>query len=879
MIPRATYRVQFHPDFTFADAAAIADYLAALGVSHLYASPYLQAAPGSTHGYDVVDPTRVNDELGGTEGHRNLCRTLRDLGLGQVLDIVPNHMAIGGPENAWWWDVLENGPDSPYALYFAVDWNQSQAWLGNKIFLPVLGDRYGRVLEGREIQLAHKDGRFTVRYHDSRFPMAPRSQGAVLEKAAESCGSSDLAFTADLLTHLTGLEISDREHKYRRYRNLTVIRKQLQRLFRENEEIRSAVDGEIEQINNDPDRLDHLLEMQNYLLAFWQAASQEMGYRRFFDINTLVGLRVEDETVFQDTHRLIRKWLTKGVLDGVRVDHPDGLRDPETYFKRLHALQTDAWVIAEKILHPGERLPETWPVAGTTGYDFLYLVGQLYIDPAGEPSLTGFYHEFTGCSADYAEVVREKRHQVMQDTLGGDIVHLTELFLDICRKHRHFRDYTRLEVSDALREVMAEFPVYRTYVMPWAGRIRPADRDTIAHAVSQAKERLGEDYAELLGFLKTVLLLEYGEDMEREFVLRFQQLTGPVMAKGVEDTAFYCFNRLIALNEVGGNPGTFGIPLTTFHREMTARAETIPHTMLTTSTHDTKRSEDVRARLALLSEIPRSWIEATRRWSGRNACHKIDDWPDKNMEYLLYQTLVGAWPIETDRLLSFAEKAGREAKVYTAWSGTNPAYEESLKGFITGIMEDTWFRSDFKKFVAPLVLPGRINALSQVLIKLTAPGVPDIYQGTEIWDMSLVDPDNRRPVDFEHRRRLLSELADLSSEKILEGMERGLPKLWVIRQALALRNRRPAAFETGMYRPIEANGEKASHVVAFSRNDEVVTIVPRWVLGLNGKWETTSIQFPPGSWKNVLTEEEAQGGRRSVGALLARFPVALLVRE
>ena len=892
-IPAATYRVQFHPGFTFADAATVADYLARLGVSHLYASPYLQAAPGSTHGYDVVDPTKVNKELGGRVGHRKLCQTLTDLNLGQVLDIVPNHMAISGPENEWWWDVLENGPASQYATYFDVDWNPFETWLGNKIFLPILGDRYGRVLEAGQIALFHEKGRFTIHYYEHRFPVAPQSLGGLLSRAAQTCESKDLAFAADLLSHLPVLNISEHEHKQRRHRNMEVIRTQLGRLMEENGQIRAAVDREVEAINHDPDRLDRLLESQNYQLAYWRAASQEMGYRRFFDINTLVGLRVEDETVFFDTHRLIQEWLEAGTLAGVRVDHPDGLRDPQRYLERLRSLKPDAWIIAEKILQPGERLPETWPVEGTTGYDFMYLVGQLLVDSSGEKVLTDFYQAFTGRSADYRHVVREKKHQVMQDTLGGDVNHLTELLLDICRGHRHYRDYTRMEVGDALQELIASFPVYRSYVMPWHEEVRPEDKQTIQTAVVRAKERLAEDTGELLDFIRSILLLEYMGERETEFVLRFQQLTGPVTAKGVEDTAFYCFNRFLALNEVGGNPGNFGISVNEFHHAMAEKASLHPHTMLATSTHDTKRSEDVRARLSLLSEMPRQWVETVRRWSRHNETYRVDGKPDRNMEYLLYQTLVGAWPIETDRLSGFAEKAAREAKEYTAWSHIDADYEESLQRFIQEILSDTWFRSDLKKFVTPLIRPGRINALAQILIKLTAPGIPDIYQGSELWDMSLVDPDNRRPVDFDHRRKLLAELEGLSpndmskrsddmlkrSDDILRRMDEGLPKLWVIHQALALRKRLPAVFNSGDYHPLSPKGKMASHAIAFARGSEVVTIVPRLVWHARGRWDNTSIRLPAGNWYHELTGQEVSGNTVQFDELFNRFPVALLSRE
>ncbi|HWM89600.1 MAG TPA: malto-oligosyltrehalose synthase [Thermoanaerobaculia bacterium] len=875
--PLATYRVQLRPGFGFDEAAAIAPYLAALGVSHLYSSPYLQAAKGSTHGYDVVDPTRVNEELGGAEAHAQFCRTLGENGLGQVLDIVPNHMAITEPQNLWWWDVLENGPSSRYAAYFDVDWDPPQERFRNTVVLPILGDHYGRVLEAGEMKLVRSAGSFEIHYFDHRMPVSPRSLDSLLGEAAERCGSADLAFLGDVLGQLPLATATDLASVVRRHRDKEVVRGQLARLFEEQPGVARAVDAVLEEINRDPDRLDALLSRQNYRPAFWRTAGRELDYRRFFDVHTLAGLRTEDERVFADTHGLVLDWVRRGVLDGLRIDHPDGLRDPEQYFERLRAAAPGAWVVVEKILEPGERLHGSWPVDGTTGYDFLNVVGGLFVDPGGERPLTDLYADLTGPCADYPELVWQKKHLVLEELLAAEVNRIAEVFLQVCERHRCHRDYMRNELRAAVREVAACFPVYRSYVRAEAGKRTPEDEEHVSVAIEAARSRRPDLPSDLFDFFRDLLLLKVrgpGESQpESELVMRFQQLTGPAMAKGVEDTAFYNYHRLIALNEVGGDPGRFGISPEEVHRILAEAQDRWPHTQLATSTHDTKRSEDVRARLALLSEIPEKWAEAVRRWIAHNNRPEI---LDKNAEYLLYQTLVGAWPIEADRVTAYMEKASREAKGATSWTRIDPDYEETLRSFIETILDDPGFVADLEGFVAPLVEPGRINSLAQALVKLTAPGVPDLYQGTELWSLSLVDPDNRRPVDYEERRRLLEELrGEPPPEDILARMDEGLPKLWVTRQALRLR--RFLGEESG-YTPLTAKGEKAAHAFAFSRGDAVVTIVPRLVIGLGKDWGDTLLEIPPGPWRNELTGEEIAGGEVRLAGLFRRFPVALLSR-
>ncbi|MFL6234141.1 MAG: malto-oligosyltrehalose synthase, partial [Thermoanaerobaculia bacterium] len=595
----------------------------------------------------------------------------------------------------------------------------------------------------------------------------------------------------------------------------------------------------------------------------------------------LLGLRMEDERVFADSHALVLRWLRVGVLDGVRVDHPDGLRDPEEYLERLRDEAPEAWVVVEKILEPGEPLRGSWPVEGTTGYDFLNRVGGLLVDREGEGPLTELYTGLTGQSAGWVDLVREKKLLVLSELLASDVNRLAEVFLQVCERHRRHRDYTRFELRQAIREVVAGFPVYRTYARAEIGEVEELDRRYVDEAIAAAKARRPDLAADLFDFFRALLLLEVRGEVEGELVMRFQQLTGPAMAKGVEDTAFYNFHRLTALNEVGGSPGDFGLRVEAFHRLAAESQRLWPQALLATSTHDTKRSEDVRARISLLSEIPEPWGEAARRWYERNAKYRKGDFPDRNAEYLLYQTLVGAWPISAERAAAYMEKAAREAKAHTSWTRQNPEYEEALRSFVTAVLDDKDFLAGLEAFVAPLVEPGRINSLAQTLLKLTAPGVPDFYQGSEIWDLSLVDPDNRRPVDYELRRRLLGDLKrGMAPEEIVARMDDGLPKLWLIHQGLQLRRRSPEVFgPDGAYEPLRAAGPRAEHVVAFTRGGAVAAVAPRLPLRLQGDWRGTTLELPPGSWRDELNGEEIEGGSRPLADLLARFPVALLARS
>ncbi len=878
--PLSTYRLQLHKGFSFDDAAKAAEYLKELGVSHVYCSPYLQAAPGSTHGYDVVDHEKLNEELGGEQGHVRFCQRLKELGLGQVLDIVPNHMAIG-PQNRNWWDVLENGPSSRFSTWFDIDWHSAEVKLQNKVLIPVLGDQYGRILSAGQIKVEQDTKRFQVRYIDNLFPLAPRSLWTVLSKAAEYANNDTLGLIADSFARLPSTDSSDRQIAMARHRDKTVIYGLLNRLCEEEPHVVSSIERSVHELNDDYNSLDELLNQQHYRLAYWRAADQELGYRRFFDINTLIGLRVERAQVFDATHRRILEWLENGVLDGVRVDHPDGLRDPQQYFERLRGRAPDVWIIGEKILEPEEYLRESWPIQGTTGYDFLNICNSLLVNDSGLKALTAIYGDFTREPVDFEVVAHDKKLDVLQESLGSDINRLTSLFVEICENNRDRRDYTRAEIRRALREVASCFSVYRTYVIPLRQEVLEEDRIHIDNAAAEAKGRRQDVDAGLFDFIADVLTLRVRGELESEFLLRFQQLTSPVMAKGVEDTALYCFNRMIGLNEVGSALGNNGLTITEFHDYCARMQVTHPFTMTTLSTHDTKRAEDVRARLAVLTESPARWRTAVYLWSRANAPFRTGRFPDRNTEYLLYQTLVGAWPISQDRLTAYMEKATREAKQQTSWTQHNTEFEEALRIFIERILESKDFVSKLDRFVDGVKQEGRINSLAQTLLKYTAPGVPDTYQGTDLWDLSLVDPDNRRPVDFDLRRQMLSELQrGMDVKEIMLQMDVGLPKLWVGHRALCLRREHPEWFGTdSAYLPIVAEGSKADHLIGFQRADYVAVFVPRWSLKLNGNWASTTVELAPGRWKNILTQEVVMGGRLRVQMILHHFPVALLTRE
>ncbi len=880
--PRATYRLQLRPGFGFDEVAGLAPYLRLLGVSHVYLSPILQAAPGSTHGYDVVDHGRVNEELGGPAAHARMCAALGANSLGQVIDIVPNHMSVATHLNRWWWDVLENGPVSRYAGYFDVDWNPVEERMRNKVLLPVLGDRYGRLVEAGALRVEREGAEFRVRVYDKVMPVALGSLREPLDRVATRTGSDALAFLVDAIGGLPEPHLTDGESMLRRHRDKAVISRMLARLFDEDPDVARAVDEVIAELNADPDGLDALLEQQNYRLAFWRAARHDLDYRRFFDINTLAGLRMRDERVFRDTHALAIAWVQEGVIDGLRVDHPDGLSDPEGYFRRLRQAAPRAWIVAEKILEHDEALPETWPVDGTTGYEFANRVTGLFVDPQGEAAITEVWASFVeDPPRDLTALVRKKKRLVVRESFSADLSRLVNLLVQVCERHRRYRDFTRPELREALEELLVCLPVYRTYVR--AGE--PAtERDvlTIHRTIEAAREERPTIDADLLSFLRNILCGWQQGELEQELVVRMQQLSGAVMAKGFEDTALYCHLRFVALNEVGGDPGRFGESPAEFHAWCQRNQTRWPTTMLATSTHDTKRSEDVRARLALLSEDPAGWGRAVGGFSELAARHRQGAWPDRAAEYLLWQTVVGAWPITPERLASYLEKAAREAKLRTSWTNPDAEYEAALRAFAVAAVSDPEVVAAVEAYVAGLRAPGQATSLSALAIKLTAPGVPDIYQGNEVWDLSLVDPDNRRPVDFEARQRLARDLATMSVDEVMARADEGAPKMWLLWRALRLRASHPGWFDaTAGYAPLEATGEHAARAVAFSRAGRVITCAPRLRLSIaRDGWRDTALPLPPGTWRDVLTEERHVGGAAvPLERLVARFPVALLARE
>jgi (1->4)-alpha-D-glucan 1-alpha-D-glucosylmutase len=820
--PRATYRVQLHRDFRFDDVIAILDYLDELGISHVHCSPYLQARAGSMHGYDVVDHHRINDELGGEDARSRFVTALSQRGMGHILDIVPNHMAVNDRANRWWWDVLKHGPESRYAAFFDIDWDPPEARLRRRLLLPVLGDHYGRVLEAGGIRVERGDDELVVRHGDDVSPLSPES----VEVTFGDAGG----------------------------------------------------DEEISALNSNLDGLHELLEKQHYRLAHWRTAGRDLNYRSFFALADFAALRMENDDVFDAVHEVVIDLVDRGELDGLRVDHVDGLREPAAYLRKLRATAPKAYVVVEKVLEPNEVLPSEWPVEGTTGYDFMHLATGVLIDPANEKLLDDFYRDFTGLDEDLVELKRDKKLLMMDSELASDIERLTDLFVLVCELRPRYRDFTRHEMRETLRETIAALSVYRTYVAS-PSDVFPSDEEHVNEAVAVATKRRDDLDPELFAFLAELLLLRHPGRPENELSFRFQQTSGAVMAKGVEDTLFYVYSPFAALNEVGSDPGRFGVSVQELHDAMARRGREHPWSMLATSTHDTKRSEDVRARLAILSEVPERWIAAVRRWAGLNERHRRGGMPDRNMEYLLYQTLVGAWPMSVARAQRFMEKAAKEAKVHTSWINPDETYDRALNAFVEAALTDRAFVEDLVAFVATVIEPGRINSLTQTVLKLTCPGAPDLYQGTELWDLSLVDPDNRRPVDYDARRALLRSVAEGPIDEILARADEGAPKLFLIQRLLRLRRERPELFvPDATYRPLLVEGRKMEHVIAFARGDDLVVVATRLVLGLGDGWGATMVELGPGEWRSVITGNVHEG-RIAMGPLLAGFPVNVLVRN
>ncbi len=949
-IPRATYRLQFNRDFTFAAAEALVPYLAELGISHCYASPILKARPGSTHGYDIVDHNAFNPEVGTPEEFRRFSDALRRHGMGLMLDIVPNHMGVLRGDNAWWLDVLENGRASAYAGHFDIDWEPANADMAGKILLPVLGDHYGRVLENGELVLSFspEQGEFHIQYHDHRFPLDPREYPRILGRRSEVLAArlgpesivlQEFGSLAAAFGRLPDRYEAAAEKIAERSRDAAVHKRQLARLCARSADMATFVAENVAELNGRPgnpdsfDGLHELLRAQVYRLSYWRVAADDINYRRFFDLNDLAGLRMENGEVFEAAHRLVFRLLAEGRVDALRVDHPDGLYDPLTYFRRLQAWrdwraarrdagETALYLVIEKILAGHEQLPENWPVHGTTGYCFANLVNGLFVDPSAGSKLDRLYVSFIGDRSNFDDLVYQNKLLVMKTAMSSELNVLANRLARIAQDDRHTRDYTLNALRRALVEVIASFPVYRTYIAD--GMATEQDRNAVDWALSLARRRSRADDISVFDFLHKVLAPSCGDDALsscrpafQDFVGKFQQYTGPVMAKGFEDTALYRYHRLVSLNDVGSDPRIFGVSVAAFHEANRQRAERWPHNLLATSTHDSKRSEDVRARIDVLSEIPGQWRLGLRRWTRFNRSRKtlVEDRPapDRNDEYLLYQTLAGSWPLETvegnalaaytARIVQYMLKAVREAKVHSSWINPDAAYEAALESFIRAILEPrrrNLFLRDFAAFQKTVSHFGMLNSLAQALLKLTTPGVPDIYQGNEGWRFSLVDPDNREPVDFGHLAGMLAALkADFGqpglARSLLDTVEDARAKLYLTWRALQTRRSYPDLFEQGAYLPLEAQGEKAEHLCAYGRAWEkvvAVVAVPRLCFRLleredglplgESAWADTVLPLPT-EWQGRVFRNAFTGGKvaadgtLSVGQLLAEFPMALLV--
>ena len=901
---RATYRLQFHKGFTFRDAAALVPYLARLGISHVYASPLMEARPGSTHGYDIVHHNRLNPEIGTEAEFAALSAALKAHGMGLILDIVPNHMAVGGADNAWWLDVLEWGEGSPFAAYFDINWDPLREDLRGRVLLPVLGDQYGAVLERGEIALRFEpsEGSFSTWYYDHRFPISPFSYSMILEHGGPVLAGFARDFAA--LRRLGPTEARPRAFEMQR---------RLAEAIADPGVVR-AIAAALLAFEGRPGRpasfrrLHRLLEAQAYRIANWRVAAEEINYRRFFNINDLAGLRIELPELFAATHRMVFAMVERGDIQGLRIDHIDGLFDPAGYCAALRTEAGEAlYVVVEKILARYERLPD-WPIAGSTGYDFANQALALFVDPAAEPAMTRLYHRFTGRGADFDAVLYASKKRIMQVNLASEMNVLARRFHRLAISEWRSRDFTFKGMLTALEEVIAAFPVYRTYVGPRGAGAD--DTHYIDWAIGLAKARWRPGETTILDFIQDVLVADLPGHSRPDDVLRtamqFQQVTGPVMAKAFEDTAFYRYFRLLALNEVGGDPRRFGMSAAAFHHLTAERARLWPRAMVTTATHDAKRGEDARLRIALLSELPREWGRRVAHWLRLNRRHRAEidgePVPDRNVEYLFYQMLVGAWPPGLDpgdagavgdlaeRVEAAMTKSVREGKEQSSWSYPNLAYEAGLARFVRGVLDAARpnpFLADFAGFVAMLARPAAIASLAQLVLKLTVPGVPDIYQGGELWDFSLVDPDNRRPVDFALRQRLAEAVCGATPADLARGWQDGREKLFVAARLLGLRREQPELFASGDYQPLEVSeGRNADRLCAFARQHAGMALtvaVPRLVYGLfrdrePADWGATELALPaPGPWRNVFTGAMFDG-RVRIGAaeLCAGFPVVVL---
>jgi len=989
-IPAATYRLQFNASFTFSDAKKIIGYLNDLGISDIYSSPYLKAHRGSRHGYDIVDPNALNPEIGTEKEYDELIVELKNRQMGQVLDIVPNHMCIASFENKWWVDILENGPSSPYVHFFDIDWNPVKKELANKILLPSLGEQYGKVLENQELILMFSAGSFFIQYYDHKFPIIPETYIYILNHRVDilrnTLGEDNPYYTELLsiinaLNHLPSYTETDLEKVKERRREKEIVKRRIGRLYRKCSEIRDFIDENVKIFNGVKgesksfDLLDNLLREQIYRFSHWRVAAEEINYRRFFDINNLGALNMQKEDVFRETHKLIFALIRDGKVTGLRVDHPDGLYNPLEYFYRLQrecfaqlrraymeklrkeaqlppgylkseadkeitgryeeALISDPgykpfYIVGEKILIKGETMPEEWPIFSTTGYVFLNSVNGVFVDTNNGKTFDRIYKRFTKTGMSFQDTVYEKKKLVMQAAMSSEVNMLAHRLNNLSERERHTRDFTLNSLIKALIEIIAFFPVYRTYVV--SSEISERDAHYIDLAVTKAKKKNPALNMSIFDFIRDVLLLRFpssfSEDNKSEwldFTMRFQQITGPVMAKGVEDTAFYIFNRLVSLNEVGGSPDRFGTLLKTFHGQNIERIKLWPYALITTSTHDCKRSEDLRARINVLSELPDIWNGCLTKWNRYNKKKKIvvdgRPVPDLNEEYLLYQTMLGIWPIEDaagteeyetlkQRIKDYMQKALREGKEHTSWINPDAAYEDATNVFIDGIMTnsaDNIFLEDFLVFHRMISDYGIYNSLSQTLLKITSPGVPDFYQGTELWNFTLVDPDNRRPVDYKKRIETLEIIKEYEKNREAASIARhltdkrsdGMIKMYLMYKALNYRMHNRRLFEAGKYIPLITDGERWENICSFARQGTeamAITVVPRFLSRIIprhtdlpfGKtlWGDTFVAVPfereGAEYRNIFTDEivpvrnHEQSKALYVGDLFVNYPVALL---
>jgi len=962
-IPCSTYRLQLNRFLTFAQAEALLDYLQELGISDCYTSPFLMARPGSLHGYDITDPTRLNPEIGTEQEFQSFADHLRKRGMGLVADVVPNHMCIVHPSNTWWWDVLENGPSSPFSPYFDIDWHPPKAELANKVLLPFLADQFGRALENQHLALHYDAGAFFINCQGTWFPVAPGSWPlilhGVLQQMHERLGTSDaqvleLESILTAISHLPPRDETDPDKIQERQREKEIVKRRLATLVDQAPTFRAAMNEVLCGINGRTgdshsfDRLERLLANQGYRFSYWRVAADEINYRRFFDVNELAAIRVEDPDVFDRVHALIFDLVRKGCISGVRIDHPDGLFDPQGYFQYLQEqvpvpveapantqpayARRRIFVMAEKVLVGKEVLRPSWAIEGTTGYGFLNLLNGLFVDSARKRALLRLYKQFTGWSQSYFDLVYECKRLVLQVSLSSELTVLSRRLDRVAEQHRWSRDFTLDSLRDALHEVIACFPVYRTYIRENTVHPDEEDQQYIRSATVSAKRRNAAVSGSVFDFIQDVLMLNDPDGISdadkaerRLFVMRFQQLTGSVMAKGLEDTAFYRYCPLLSLNEVGGSARPFGVSTASFHARNLERQALWRNSVLTTSTHDHKRSEDVRARINALSEIPAEWYRAIRSWQRLNAGKRVpltaDTVPNANEEYFLYQTLIGAWPMSamteeeyvdfTGRIHAYMEKSLREAKIHTSWVNPNSEYEAAFHGFLTAILEgypDSAFLAEFLPFQARIAKVGIFNSLSQVLLKVTSPGIPDFYQGTETWNFTLTDPDNRRHVDYGRLRSLLTGLPPAGSQnlacqvsQLLRSAEDGRIKLYLTRAALRYRRASRTLFAQGSYTPLRAIGERSRHIVAFARSFQgkyVVVMTGRLFAQLGadkrpplGKetWGDTAVvvrkQFANRSYREILTNRAVAAEKSSghlvlpVSEVFSHLPVALLTND